>query len=334
MKAWWNNIEFANPEWFFLLILPAVFLLWSAFRFRKQYPELTVSTLSGLGGLKSSVRGVIRSSLFVLRALAFGLLVVAMARPQSSLKEENITTEGIDIVLVMDVSGSMLARDFEPNRLEASKEVAANFVSGRPTDRIGLVVFAGESFTQSPLTTDHSVVKKLLAELRDGLVEDGTAIGMGLATAVNRLKESDAKSKVVILLTDGVNNAGFIDPTTATETAISFGVRAYTIGVGTIGKAPYPFQVGNRTVFQNVDVKIDEDLLKEIAQSTGGQYFRATNKKSLEGIYAEIDELEKTKIEIASIQRLSEEFHPILFLAGLLLLIELLMRYLIVKSIP
>ena len=334
MRAFWNDITFANPTAFFLFIIPVLFLVWYILKYKNLYPQLKLSTLKGLATMQASIRGALKNLLFVFRLLVVSFLVLALARPQSSLKEENITTEGIDIVLAMDISSSMLARDFEPNRLEAAKNVAIDFVDGRPNDRIGLVVFAGESFTQSPLTTDHMVVKKQLSELKEGLVEDGTAIGMGLATSVTRLKESDAKSRVVILLTDGVNNSGFIDPVTAADAAIQFGVRAYTIGVGSEGEAPYPFQMGNRTVYQNVEVKIDEELLQEIADKTGGQYFRATDNESLRRIYEEIDKLEKTKIEIASIQRLSEEFHPFLFFAGLFLLLEILLRYTILRSIP
>ena len=259
---------------------------------------------------------------------------MALARPQSTLQEENIISEGIDIVLAMDVSGSMLARDFEPNRLEAAKAVAGEFIAGRPNDRIGLVVFAGESFTQSPITVDHRVLQKLLDEIKDGLLEDGTAIGMGLATAVNRLKDSEAKSKVVILLTDGVNNSGFIDPVTATEAALQFGIRVYTIGVGTMGKAPYPFKQGNRTVYRDMEVNIDEELLQKISGMANGEYYRAIDNESLKGIYEEIDILEKSRIEVASISRVSEKFLPFVLLAGLLLLIEMLLRYTILRSIP
>lgn len=334
MKQFLNDITFANPNAFFLLVIPALFIVWYVFQYKKLYPELKLSSIKALATVQGSVRGSLKKIIFLFRVAAFSLLVIALARPQSRLKEQNITTEGIDIVMAVDISGSMLARDFQPDRLEAAKLVGADFIDGRPNDRIGLVVFAGESFTQSPLTTDHSIVKKLLSEIKDGMVEDGTAIGMGLATSVNRLKESDAKSKVVILLTDGVNNTGFIDPLTATDAAIQFGVRVYTIGVGTIGEAPYPFRMHNRTVYQNVEVKIDEELLQQIAATTGGRYFRATDNKSLQRIYEEIDELEKSKIQVASIQRVSEEFHPFLFLAGLFFLLELLLRYIFLKSIP
>lgn len=329
-----NDISFANPQAFFLLAIPLLFGIWYWWRYNKIFPELKLSSLESFKSLGSSILGKTKSLIPAIRALAFSLIVIALARPQSSLKEENISTEGIDIVLTMDISGSMKARDLQPDRLEAAKQVAIDFVSGRPTDRIGLVVFAGESFTQCPLTTDHAMLKKLISEMKEGLVEDGTAIGMGLATAANRLNESEAKSKVIILVTDGENNAGFIDPLTATDIAVQYGLRVYTIGAGTIGMAPYPFQMGGRTIYQNVEVKIDEDLLKNIADQTGGKYFRATDNKSLKKIFNEIDTLEKSKIKIASIQRVSEEFHPFVIGAMILLLFEILLRYVFLRSIP
>lgn len=334
MMQYWNNITFAFPAAFFLLAVPVLLALWYWWQYNNQFPDLKLSSIAAFSKYGSSLMGKLKPLIPAMRLIAFASLVVALARPQSSLKEENIETEGIDIVMAMDVSGSMLARDLKPDRLNAAKQVAADFVSGRPNDRIGLVVFAGESFTQSPLTTDHEMLKKLLSELKEGLVEDGTAIGMGLATSANRLKDSEAKSKVVILVTDGENNAGFIDPLTATDIAIQYGIRVYTIGVGTIGKAPYPFQYGGRTIYQDVEVKIDEKLLKEIADQTGGKYFRATDNKSLQRIYDEIDMLEKSKIKVASIQRVSEEFYPFAFGALVLLLLEALFRYVFLKSVP
>lgn len=283
-------------------------------------------TIAAVKNISSSARVKLQPIVFVLRILAFALLVMAMARPQSSLNEENITTEGIDIVLAIDVSTSMLAEDFKPNRIEAAKMTAMDFIDGRPTDRIGLVIFGGESFTQCPITTDQAVLKNQLKNIKEGLVEDGTAIGMGLATAVNRLKNSEAKSKTIILLTDGVNNAGFIDPLTAAEVARPFGIRVYTIGVGTMGMAPYPVQTPWGIQYQNVEVQIDEELLKKIAEMTDGKYFRATNNNKLREIYKEIDRLEKTKIEVTSIQRYSEEFLGFALLAGLLLVSEVFLR--------
>jgi len=259
-----------------------------------------------------------------------------MARPQLTLQEEEITADGVDIMMVMDLSSSMLAQDFKPDRLEVSKRVAADFVSKREHDRIGLSVFSGEAFTQCPLTTDHRVVKEFLADLRCGLLEDGTAIGMGLATAVNRLKESESKSKVVILLTDGVNNAGYIQPITASEIAREFDVKVYTIGVGSTGDAltPVSRRSDGKYIFGLARVEIDEELLAQIADMTGGKYFRATSAESLERIYAEIDQLEKTEIEVTTIKRYSEEFHHFALWGLILLVLELFLRYTVFKTIP
>lgn len=334
MLSWWNNITFANPEAVWLLLLPLFILIRWGWKNRNQFASLTFSTLESSHQMPFSFKGFARNWLFVLRVMALSLLIIAMARPQATMKEENVSTEGIDIVISIDVSGSMQARDFKPSRLEACKEVAAEFIDARESDRMGLVVFAGESFTQTPITTDHKVLKSQLTALKEGMIEDGTAIGMGLATAVNRLKESEAKSKVIILLTDGVNNSGSVDPITASDIAKQYGCRVYTIGVGSEGQAPFPFTFGGKTVYRNVDVEIDEKLLEEIAQKTGGKYYRAVDKESLQNIYKEIDQLEKTKIEVATLQRVSEEFYPLLAIAGLLLIIEVFMRYLILRSIP
>ena len=264
------------------------------------------------------------------------MLVIALARPQLTLKEEQIDAEGIDIILAMDLSSSMLAKDFKPDRLEASKVVAADFVEQRPYDRMGLTVFAGESFTQCPLTTDHKVVNEFLANLECGVLDDGTAIGMGLATGVNRLKDSEAKSKVVILLTDGVNNVGYVQPITAAEIAREFGVKVYTIGVGSTTEALSP--IGRRGdgeyIFGFTRVEIDEDLLIEIADMTNGKYFRAVDEESLKQIYAEIDRLEKTKLEITTIKRHSEEYFRFAFLAMIFIGLEVFLRYTIFRTIP
>lgn len=328
MLSFWQHIDFAEPRAFYLLVLPGLMVLWTAWRYNKQYAELRMSTLQGFGESNGGYKGWLKGFLFLLRIITFCLLILVLARPQSNLKEENITAEGIDLVISLDVSTSMLAEDFQPNRLSAAKSLAADFIANRPSDRVGLVVFAAESFTQCPITTDRQVVLNLLAKIKDGLIEDGTAIGMGLATAVSRLKESEAKSKVVILLTDGINNTGFIDPITASDAALEYGIRVYTIGVGTIGKARHPMSP------QPVDVKIDEALLREIAEATGGKYFRATNNESLKQIYDEIDTLEKTKIEVSTIQRVSDEFYWLLFAAGMCLLLEMILRYTLVRSIP
>ena len=266
---------------------------------------------------------------------AVPLMIVALARPQNVEDQSRTNAEGIDIVLAIDVSTSMLAQDFKPDRITAAKEVAASFVADRPTDRIGLVVFAGESLTQSPLTTDQSTLQTMLARIRSGVIEDGTAIGNGLATSINRLRESDAKSKVIILLTDGVNNRGQISPLTAAEIAKEYGIRVYTIGVGTRGQAPYPAtdMFGNQTVVM-ADVEIDEQVLTSIAEQTGGQYFRATDKQKLEAIYDQINTLEKSKVEVSQYTVLHEEYLPYLLAALAVLVLEFVMRYLILKRIP
>ena len=330
-----DGINFVNPELLaLLLVLPAI-AAWFYVKNKDQHVSLKMPTLEAIAGI-SSLRGSLRKYLPILRALACAALIVALARPQLTLKEEDIKAEGIDICLVMDLSSSMLAQDFKPDRLEVSKRVAADFVSKREHDRIGLSVFSGEAFTQCPLTTDHKVVKEFLASLKCGLLEDGTAIGMGLATAVNRLKESDAESKVVILLTDGVNNAGYIKPLTASEIAREFAVKVYTIGVGSTGDAltPVSRRSDGRYIFGLARVEIDEDLLREIANMTGGKYFRATSAESLERIYAEIDQLEKTEIEVTTIKRYSEEFHRFALWGLILLVLELLLRYTVFKTIP
>ncbi|HHH49756.1 MAG TPA: VWA domain-containing protein [Saprospiraceae bacterium] len=328
-------MNFVNPEFFLLLLLLPIIGFWYLWKYRQRYPEMRLSTLEALAEV-NSLRGRLRALLPILRALAFIALVIAMARPQETLKEEEIKAEGIDIMLVMDLSSSMLAQDFKPDRLEVSKAVATEFVGKRSFDRIGLAVFAGEAFTQCPLTTDHRVVKEFLGHLRCGILEDGTAIGMGLATAVNRLKDSEADSKVVILLTDGVNNAGYVKPMTAAEIAREFDVKVYTIGVGSTGDAytPVSRRSDGKYNFGLARVEIDEDLLVEIAEMTGGKYFRATSAESLQKIYAEIDNLEKTEIEVTSIKRYSEEFYRFVFWALLFLVVELLLRYTVFRTIP
>ena len=321
-----GDITFGNPWFLLLLLLLPFFLFWQWKKYRQQFAEMKMSSLESVKG-SATIKSKLRPFLNLLKILAFGLLVVAFARPQDTLKEEKITTEGIDIVLATDISGSMLARDFKPDRLEASKNTGIEFIEARPNDRIGLVVFAGESFTQCPLTTDHNVLKKLLSEVKSGLIEDGTAIGMGLATAVNRLKDNESKSKIIILLTDGVSNKGFIDELTAAETAKEFDIKVYTIGVGSKGMAPFPAKdIFGRTVLQNVKVDLDEQVLKDIAKNTGGKYFRATDNNSLKNIYAEIDKLEKTEVEVTSIKRFKELFHPFALIASLLLIFDVLLR--------
>ena len=323
MNRWWNDIQFANPELFVLFAIIPILVLAYVLRLKDNKASIRLSTLSSIDASEDKLMIILRHTPFGLSILAFSFIIISLARPQSSLSWQDVTTEGIDIVLAMDISGSMLAEDLKPNRLEASKAVAQDFIAGRPSDRIGLVTFSGESFTQSPLTTDHSVLKNLFKDVKNGMIEDGTAIGMGLATSVNRLRDSDAKSKVVILLTDGSNNSGSVPPMTAAEIAREFGVRVYTIGVGTNGKAPFPYQNAfGQISYQSVEVKIDEKTMQEIANLTGGQYFRATNNRSLEAIYKEIDELEKSKIEVTEYRKKKEEFFPFALIAAIFLLME------------
>lgn len=331
---WFNNIQFANPELFVLFALVPLMILWYILDRRKAKPFVRMSSLSSFNFKKKDFKVWSRHMPFAFEMLAVCLLIICLARPQSSLSWQDVKTEGIDIVIALDISGSMLAEDLKPNRLEASKEVAIEFIDGRPNDRIGLVVFSGESFTQSPLTTDHDVLKNLFRDIKNGMVEDGTAIGMGLATSVNRLRESEAKSKVVILLTDGFNTKGSIPPVTAAEIAREFGVRVYTIGVGTIGMAPYPFTSRfGTTHYEMTEVKIDEPTMKEIAQLTGGKYFRATNNRKLRAIYDEIDQLEKSKIAVTEYRRKKEEYFPFALTAGLIFLASFSLRNSIYKSI-
>jgi Ca-activated chloride channel family protein len=335
MIRYLTNLQFASPWAFALLALPALMVAWQIWRRRRLYPALRFSSLEGLGRHLRPWRGRLRSLLYVLRALALAALVIALARPQLPLQEEEVSTEGIDIVLSIDVSGSMEALDFQPNRLGAAKEKAKAFIDQRVNDRIGLVVFSGESFTQCPITSDHTLVKQLVDELTSGLLESGTAIGMGLASAVNRLRSSEARSRVVVLLTDGDNNAGSIDPLSAAEAAARYGIRVYTIGVGRNGLAPFRTQnIFGDYVMREEEVRLDEALLKQIAERTQGKYFHATNNQALERVYAEIDQLEKTRVEVSRIVRKTEEFRAFLIAGALLLLLEFLLRYGLTRSIP
>ncbi len=328
-----SNIEFAHPYFFYLLLLFIPIIAWYIWQLNRQEQSIHFSGLQAFKGLKTSYKWYLKHGLFLLRLMAMGLIVVVLARPQSTDKWKDISTEGIDIALALDISSSMLAQDLKPNRLDAALEVADDFIGERINDRIGLVVFAGESFTQCPITTDHDVLINLLKEIKVGMIEDGTAIGMGLANAVNRLKDSEAKSKVVILLTDGENNKGEISPLTAAEIASNYGIRVYTIGVGTRGQAPYPVQTLFGTQTQMIDVNIDEPTLKEISSITDGQYFRATDNRSLKKIYQEIERLEKTKINVNEFSNKNEEFFWWGALALLLLLIEMVLRKTVLKSI-
>jgi Ca-activated chloride channel homolog len=327
-------MTFANPEMFLLLLIVPAMIYWNWKKRKAQTVELQMPTTQVFHAIPRGWRQRFRHVPFILRCLVLVLLVVALARPQSTSRGENVNTEGIDIVLTTDISGSMLAEDFKPNRIEAAKKVAMDFIDGRPNDRIALVIFSGEAFTQCPLTLDHDVVKNLLSEVRSGMIEDGTAIGSGLATAINRIKESTAKSKVIILLTDGVNNRGSIDPLTAAGIAQTFGIRVYTVGVGTQGMAPYPVQTAFGVQYQNMPVEIDEALLQKISDQTGGRYFRATDNRKLKSIYDEIDRLEKTRIEVTQYRRHKEEFAFAGFLAGFLLLAEFILANTIFRKIP
>jgi Ca-activated chloride channel homolog len=326
--------QFANPEFLWLLLLIPLLAAWHFWKQGRLTAALRHSSLSAFAGVPSSWRVRLRAVPFILRMSALALLIVAFARPQTSARGENVFREGIDITIVLDISGSMLAEDFRPNRLAAAKKVGEDFILARESDRIGLVIFAGESFTQCPLTTDYSVLVDLLRKVETGYLQDGTAIGEGIANAVNRMKESKSKSKVMILLTDGVNNMGSIDPATAAEIARTFGIRVYTIGVGTRGMAPYPFKTPYGIQYQPVPVEIDEIMLEQVAEITGGRYFRATGNKKLQEIYDEIDKLERTKIEVTEFHRYTELFYEYL-MAGLLLLIgELLLSWFVFRKIP
>jgi Ca-activated chloride channel family protein len=329
-----SNITFANPGFLYLLLLVPLLAAWYIYRFRHNTASLQVSSTEIFENTPGSLRQYLYHSLITLRLLAIAFLIVAFARPQSSSKRQNVSIEGIDIVMALDISSSMLAQDLRPDRLEAAKAVALDFFSGRPDDRIGLVVFAGEAFTQCPLTTDKNVIEEMMDDIKSGIIEDGTAIGDGLATAVNRLRESQAISKVIILLTDGQNNAGSLDPVSASEIAKIYGIRIYTIGVGTYGYAPYPVQTPFGVQYQNMEVKIDEELLEDVADMTEGMYFRADNNKKLEEIYNEIDRLEKSKIDVTEFQKKHEEFLPLAILAIVLLILEIFLRNTVFRTVP
>lgn len=326
-------MTFAHP-YFFLLLLLVPLAIWLYLWREKRPATFTLSTIGAFRGRKVSWRTRLCWLPFALALLAFVSGVVALARPQSSNAYSTESTEGINIVLALDISGSMLAKDLQPNRFEAAKSVAGEFVSSRPYDNIGLVVFAGESYTQCPLTTDHAVLLNMINGVEMGLVNDGTAIGSGLATAVNRLKEIKEGSKVVILLTDGTNNSGTIAPVTAAEIAASFGIRVYTIGVGTMGEALYPIQTYLGVEYVSMPVEIDEASLKQIASATGGQYFRATDNNSLHKIYEEIDQLEKVKLKVESFTQKEELFPPYLWAALILLFAALLLRSTLFRRMP
>ena len=328
-----NGIDFTQKEFLWLLLLVPVLVFWYVLKLKKQTAHLSISSVQGFQ--KNTIWSSLKHALFGLRLAAIVLVVLALARPQSvDVSSKTKTTRGIDIVMAIDVSASMLAKDLKPNRLEALKNVAADFIKGRPNDRIGLVEYAGESYTKTPITSDKSIVLQSLKDIKyNTVITGGTAIGMGLATAVNRIKDSKAKSKIIILLTDGVNNAGFIDPQTASELAVEYGIKAYTIGLGTNGTALSPIAIRNGAFqYGKIKVEIDEELLKEIAQVTGGKYFRANNNRKLKEIYKETDGLEKTEVEEFKFYNYEEKFRPLIWIALGLLLFEFLLRFTIFRS--
>ncbi len=328
-----NGITFAEPLFLYLLAVIPAMIAFYVLKQQKATPSLRMPGLQPFAEAGTTFRHYLRHILFAFRAIAVTLFIIVLARPQSTDRFQNTSTEGIDIVMTLDISGSMLSQDFKPNRIEAAKNVATEFISGRPYDRMGLVIFSGESFTQCPLTTDHAVLINLLREVQSGMIEDGTAIGNGLATAVNRIKDSQAKSKVIILLTDGVNNRGEIAPMTAAGIAKTFGIRVYTIGVGTEGMAPYPVQTPFGIQYQDMPSEIDEAILQDIARTTGGKYFRATDNDKLVQIYSEIDKLEKSKIDVRQFSRKQERFLFPAIVAFCLIVLEILVRNTVFRNL-
>ncbi len=329
-----KNIIFAHPQFFWLLLLLPLMILWHFFWDKKSKPSVTISSTVAFKRAKS-LYNQLYHLLFLLRIIAIALLIIALARPQMrSESAKTKITEGIDIVMAIDVSASMLSQDLKPNRFEALKKVASQFVKDRPNDRIGLVIYAGESYTKTPVTSDKSIILNALSELTYGQIEDGTAIGMGLATAVNRLKESKAKSRVIILLTDGVNNTGFIDPQTAAELAAEYGIKVYTVGIGTNGMAlsPYALNIDGSIIYRMQQVDIDEPLMKKIAKTTNGRYFRATNNQKLQQIYDEINQMETTKVEEFKYTEVDEKFRLWVLIAGVLLLLEFLLKHTLFRN--
>ncbi len=325
---------FANFAYLFLLILLIPYIIWYILKWRNSQATLQVSDASIYANAPKSYKNYLLHLPFILRIIALTFLIIVLARPQSTDRWQNSEIEGIDIMMAVDVSTSMLAEDLKPNRLEAAKDVAASFINGRPNDNIGITLFAGESFTQCPLTVDHGVLLNLINNIATGAIQDGTAVGMGIANAVTRLKDSKAKSKVIILLTDGTNNMGDISPLTAAEIAKSFGIRVYTIGVGTNGTAPYPYPVGNTIQYINVPVEIDENTLTQIAKTTDGNYFRATSNSKLKEVYEQIDKLERTKLNVKEYSTRHEEYRWFAIIALLCLLLEVLLRNTVLKKLP
>ena len=330
-----NKVTFLNPEFFWLFLLIPIVIGWQIWKRNEQTATLKISSLQGFKTSKS-ILAKLKPMLFVFRLLALSSLIIAMARPRTvDVSSKTKTTKGIDIVMSVDVSGSMLAKDLKPNRMEALKDVAENFVKARPNDRIGLVVYASEAYTKSPVTSDKAVVLDAIRSIKyDNVLQDGTGIGMGLTTAINRLKDSKAKSKIVILMTDGVNNAGFIEPKTASDIAQQYGIKVYTIGIGSNGMADFPYAIApnGQFLFRMMKVEIDESLLRSIAKNTGGKYFRANSNQKLEAIYNEINKLETTEIQELKFYDYDEKFRPFALFAGLLLLVEIGLRNTLFRS--
>ena len=336
MISFLQDIQFAEKYWFWLFLVLPLMLAWYVWRLKSYEGEINYSSFDNFKGIQTSWKARLRHSTFVLRLLGISLLILALARPQSRSSWKDVKTEGIDIVISMDISLSMLAKDFKPNRLEVAKEVILDFIDARPNDKIGMVIFSGEAFTQCPLTVDHKVLKNMFPEIKAGMLDQGTAIGLGLANAVARLKDSKAKSKVIILISDGVSNVGEITPLTAGEIAQTYGLRVYTIGVGTKGKALQPVAMypNGQLEYDYVDVEIDEVTMGKISQMTGGKYFSATDKESLSNIYREIDKMEKTIISEKSFTNKAEHFLPFAIAALVILLAEFLLKRIVFKSAP
>jgi len=336
MYSYFNDIQFAEKHWFWLFITIPLLIVWYIYKLKTYEGEFHYSSFNLLNGIKSSIKAKFRHSVFILRLLALSLIILAIARPQSRSSWKDVKTEGIDIVVSLDVSLSMLAKDFKPNRLEVAKQVLGDFIDARPNDKIGLVVFGGEAFTQCPLTTDHKIIKNMFSDINAGMLDQGTAIGLGLADGVARVKDSKAKSKVVILISDGVNNVGELAPLTAADIARTFGVRVYCIGVGSKGKALQPVALypNGEMEYDYVDVDIDDATMTEISNMTGGRYFRATDRESLENTYKEIDKLEKTIISEKSFTNKAEHFLPLAIAAAICLLLEFMLKRFVFKALP
>jgi Ca-activated chloride channel family protein len=332
-------MTFANSAYLLLMLLVIPCVIWYVLRGRKRRAAMSVPTVSMYGGMRKSWKYYLIHVPFILEMAAIVLLSLILARPQTTDRWQDTEIEGIDIMLAVDVSTSMLAEDLKPNRIEAAKQVASEFINGRPNDNIGLTIFAGEAFTQCPMTVDHAILLNMFQNVSSdiaakGIIEDGTAIGMGLANAISRLKDSQAKSKVIILLTDGSNNRGEISPTTAAEMAKSFGIRVYTIGVGTNGTAPYPVQTAYGKQYVNVAVEIDENVLRQIAQTANGQYYRATSNSKLKEVYDEIDKLERTKLQVKEFSKNQEEYQPLALALLLCILAAILLKQTVLRTIP